>query len=248
MQFAAMALTAGLAVSLPGSFAGFRGYAQSRPPTVLDGVYTEHQAQRGAEQYEVVCAACHEGDEPEANPPKGSEFVERWREAPVDLLYQFIRTNMPGDKPGSLSEANYVDLIAYLLQVNGSPPGNSAFTADKAKTVLLVGPDGPQPLPPNALVRTVGCLVTNSENNWTLVSAANPARVRIADQTTPVEVASSATAPLGSASYKLINAEDFPAPKLKGQRVQVKGVLTKVVNPYTLTVLSLERAGNGCEK
>jgi quinoprotein glucose dehydrogenase len=236
------------AVLAAGLLAGFIGYAQSRQSTVLDGVYTQQQAQRGAEQYETICATCHEGDEPEANPPKGSEFIERWREAPVNFLYQFIRTNMPGNKPGSLTEANYVDLVAYLLQANGYPAGKSELTAANAATVLLVGPRGPAPLPANALVSTVGCLTANSGDDWGLSTAANPARVRTADQTTPEEIAASAATPLGQSSYKLINAEDFQAPKLKGQKVQARGVLTKVANPYTLTVLSLERAGTGCEK
>jgi mono/diheme cytochrome c family protein len=240
-QYAAAVLTAGLV-------AGFLGHAQSKQATVLDGVYTEQQAQRGAEQYDAICASCHEGDEPEANSPKGLEFVERWREAPVNFLYQFIRTNMPGNKPGSLTEANYIDLVAYLLQANGYPAGKSELSAAKVGNVWLVGTGGPAPLPANALVRAIGCLATNPENDWILSGSANPVRVRTADQTTPEEIAASAATPLGQSAYKLINAEDFQAPKLKGQKVQVKGVLTKVANPYTLTVLSLERAGTSCEK
>ena len=68
------------------------GWTQNRPATVLDGVYTEAQAQAGAAQYEAICAACHDGDEPEANAPKGTEFIERWRDAPLSFLYNFIRT------------------------------------------------------------------------------------------------------------------------------------------------------------
>jgi mono/diheme cytochrome c family protein len=228
-------------------FAPFAGSAQPKQATVLDGAYTEAQAESGAAAYEAVCAGCHEGDEPEANPPKGSEFIERWREAPLGFLYQFISTNMPGSKPGSLTEANYLDIVAYLLKANGYPAGASELSVAKTGSVLLVGPDGPKPLPENALVRAVGCLAPNTGNEWMLGNATNPARVRTADQSTPEELAASAATPAGQASYKLINAEDFSAPKLKGHRVQAKGVLTRVTNPYSLTVLSLERAGDGCE-
>jgi S-disulfanyl-L-cysteine oxidoreductase SoxD len=227
------------------AFAPLPDSAQPKQATVLDGAYTEAQAQTGAVAYEVSCAGCHEGDEPEANSPKGSEFIERWREAPLGFLYQFISTNMPGNKPGSLTEENYLDIVSYLLKANGYPAGVSELTVAKTSSVLLVGTDGPKPLPANALVRAVGCLAPTG-NEWTLTKATNPDRVRTADQTTPQEVAASAAMPPGLASYKLTNAEEFSAPKLKGQRVQAKGVLTQVTNPYSLTVLSLERAGNGC--
>ncbi len=227
---------------------GFLACAQMKQSTVLDGVYTEQQAQKGEERYQAICAACHDGDEPEAPAPKGPEFIERWRDAPVGFLYGFIHKSMPGDKPGTLSEADYVDVVAYLLRVNGYPAGATDLTAAKTRDILLVGPDGPKPLPASALVSAVGCLATNAEGDWTLTSGASPVRVRVGDQTTPEELAASHAAALGQSSYKLINAEDFPAAKLKGQKVQAKGVLTKVVNPYTLSVQSLESVGDGCGK
>lgn len=227
---------------------GFLAYPQPKQPTVLGGVYTEQQALRGEERYQAICAACHDGDEPEAPAPKGPEFIERWRDAPVAFLYGFIHKSMPGDKPGSLSEADYVDLVAYLLRENGYPAGSADLTAAKTPGILLVGPDGPKPLPASALVSAVGCLATNAESGWTLTSGSNPMRVRVGDQTTPEELAASRTAPLGQFSYKLTNAEDFPAAKLKGHKVQAKGVLTKVANPYTLSVQSLESIGDACSK
>ena len=227
---------------------GVLGYSQAKQATVLDGVFTEAQALKGQGRYEAICAACHEGDEPEATPPKGSEFIERWREAPVSFLYGFIHANMPGDKPGSLSEADYVDLTAYLLHVSGYPAGTSELTAAKTRDIVFVGLGGPKPIPANSLVRAVGCLATNADGEWMLQTGANPVRVREGDQTTPEELAVSRAAALGQTSYKLNNAEDFPVAKLKGQKVQAKGVLTKVLNPYTLSVQSLEAAGEGCGK
>lgn len=227
---------------------GLLGYGQTKQATALDGVYTEQQAQAGGEQYEAICAACHDGDEPEAPPPKGPAFIDRWREAPVSFLYNFIHSNMPGDKPGSLSEESYVNLVAYLLRTSGYPAGTSELTAAKTGSILLVGPDGPKPLPANVLVSVVGCLATNADGDWTLTSGASPVRVREGDQTTPEELAVSSAAPLGQSTYRLNNAEDFPTAKLKGQKVQAKGVLTKVLNPYTLSLQSMELAGSGCGK
>jgi mono/diheme cytochrome c family protein len=226
---------------------GFAAWSQSKPVTVLDGVYTEQQAEAGHEQYEAICAACHDGDEPEAPPPRGPEFLEKWREAPLSFLYNFVHTNMPGDKPGSLSEENYVNVVAYLLKENGYPAGSSGLTAGKTREILLVGPGGPKPLPANALVSAVGCLA-GSGDTWTLTAGTSPMRVRISDETNPEELSASRAAVLGSASYTLRNAEDHPAAKMTGHKVQVKGVLTTVANPFTLSVQSLESLGETCGK
>ncbi len=188
---------------------GFAAWSQSRPATVLDGVYTEQQAEAGREHYEAICATCHDGDEPEAPAPKGPEFIERWRDAPLSFLYNFIHTNMPGDKPGSLPETKYVDVVAYLLHTGGYPSGSTELTAAKARDILLVGPDGPKPLPVNALVSAVGCL-SGSGDSWTLTSGTYPLRVRVGDETAPEELSVSRGAALGSATYTLKNAGDFP--------------------------------------
>ena len=148
-------------------------WTQSSGTTSLSGVYTTQQAEAGQARYEAICAACHEGDEPEANPPKGSEFIERWRDAPLSFLHDFVRTKMPGDKPGTLSEADYVNLVAYLLQANGYAAGNSDLSAARMKSIQLVGPEGPKPLPANALVSALGCL-SGGGDEWTLTSATAP--------------------------------------------------------------------------
>jgi mono/diheme cytochrome c family protein len=222
-------------------------WAQSKPVTVLDGVYTEQQAAAGHDKYEAICAACHEGDEPEASPPKGSEFIERWRDAPLSFLHNFIRITMPGDHPGTLSDADYLNLVAYVLQANGYPKGPSELTAAKTLNILLVGPDGPKPLPANALVSAVGCLV-KAGDDWSLTSGTSPQRVRVGDETTPEELAASRAAALGSSAYTLGNADDFPVAKLSGRKVQAKGVLTRVSAPFRLSVQSLEAVDESCAK
>ena len=40
----------------------------------------------------------------------------------AELLQQISKT-MPVDTPGSLTASNYVDVIAYILQVNNFPAG-----------------------------------------------------------------------------------------------------------------------------
>jgi S-disulfanyl-L-cysteine oxidoreductase SoxD len=235
-----------------GLFAGaallFQVHASGSGLTVLDKVYSAEQAQRGAEEYEARCAPCHEGAEPAAPAPKGQPFIDGWREAPLDYLFTHIRTKMPGNAPGSLQESVYLDNLAYLLRENGYPAGNNDLAADKLGSILLVGPGGPQPLPPDAAVRVVGCLINDSSNDWQVTAAPPPVRVRTTDETTPEELALSAAAQPGGAVYRLRDASDFHADTLRGRKVQVKGTLNEVAGKQTVSVQSLEPAGGACAK
>jgi S-disulfanyl-L-cysteine oxidoreductase SoxD len=215
--------------------------------TVLDGVYSNTQAQRGAKHYNTICADCHEGGEPDADPLFGDEFIERWREAPLDFLYGFISTNMPGDDAGGLPEATYLETLAFLLKENGYPAGTANLMAGGMKNILLVGKSGPQPLPPSALIRVTGCMQADGETVQ-LTQGAAIARVRTADETTPEELALSASEPAGTAVYVLNNSAKFDAAALSGKKVQAKGVLSKQdTDAATINVLSLNATGAGCE-
>ncbi len=85
--------------------------------TTLDGVYTEEQALRGAEVTEDVCRECHDDEE------FVGAFIRSWAGASVAALYDDIYSLMPEDQPGSLPAQQYSDVIAYILQLNGLPPG-----------------------------------------------------------------------------------------------------------------------------
>lgn len=85
--------------------------------TTLDGVYTEAQAARGAEINEAVCRECHDDEE------FVGAFIRSWAGASVAALYDDIYSLMPEDQPGSLPPQQYVDVISYILQLNGLPPG-----------------------------------------------------------------------------------------------------------------------------
>jgi S-disulfanyl-L-cysteine oxidoreductase SoxD len=212
--------------------------------SVLDGVYSNAQAQRGARTYANICSKCHEGGEPDADPLFGPEFIDRWREAPLSFLHGFFSKNMPAKDPGSLTPAVYIDTLAFLLRENGYPAGTE-LKADMLDTTLLVGAGGPQPLPPSALVKVSGCLRVDGDAAR-LEQASSFARVRRADDATPEELAASAAQPAGSAEVLLRNAGDFEAAALAGKQVLAKGVLSAQGTPSTLSVLSLAGTGGGC--
>ena len=48
-----------------------------------------------------------------------------------DLL-ELIRTTMPNDNPGQLPARDYVDIVAYILNLNGYPQGEAELPADDA--------------------------------------------------------------------------------------------------------------------
>jgi mono/diheme cytochrome c family protein len=97
------------------------------PKTVLDGVYTEAQATRGQAAYERSCSRCHGAELDgggQARPLHTNLFLDVWREDYLSSLFQFMQTRMPpGSAENSLPESDYVDILAYVLQVNKLPPG-----------------------------------------------------------------------------------------------------------------------------
>jgi mono/diheme cytochrome c family protein len=220
--------------------------AAQRPTTVLDGVYTTAQAGRGEAAYVTYCTACHEGLDTDGPELKGTPFLDRWREDSLESLYSFITTNMPGNRPGGLGEATYADLMAFILQSNGFPAGATELTADAAPGILLVGPEGPRPLPNLTVVRVVGCLTAGSGSTWTLTRATTlvPERGRNIEAATPAELTRSAAQPFGVSTFALRNvAEGTP---LAGHKVQVKGVLNRQNQQERINVMSLDSVAPSC--
>jgi len=97
-------------------------------------VFTSAQANRGAGLYRQNCLDCHGANLDDGEfggaPLRGRAFQEKWFENSVGALVSFIGTTMPPDRPGALSEQNYVDLAAYILSRNGIQPGASELPVD----------------------------------------------------------------------------------------------------------------------
>lgn len=87
--------------------------------SVLDGVYTEAQAERGGTVFGERCSACHSTYEFST-----SGFFLSWIGATLDQLYDVIATTMPYDNPGSLEPETYAAVVAYFLKLNGYPAGD----------------------------------------------------------------------------------------------------------------------------
>lgn len=104
------------------------------PPTsVLDGVFTEAQAERGRAAYGEHCAECH-GEELRGGEMApgltGVAFRFRWRGLKVADIFESIESTMPPEEPATLGDRTYIDIVAFLLSANGFPTGDRELAAD----------------------------------------------------------------------------------------------------------------------
>ncbi len=87
--------------------------------------YSATQATAGKQVYDATCARCH--------PPgqlDGATFASSWKNRRLYDLYSLISNTMPQDRPGSLADTQYVNVIAYLLNRNQVPSGKGKLTID----------------------------------------------------------------------------------------------------------------------
>jgi mono/diheme cytochrome c family protein len=222
-------------------------------PTVLDGVYTSAQAERGAAAYTEHCSRCHRDNlrgNPEALGLTGARFVEAWREDTLFSLFDHMATRMPREPLTTLPTPVYLDILAFILQFNGYPAGKQELTVEQLKAVRFVDKVGPQPLPNLALVRVVGCLTPGEKASWTLSAATEPVRDNAGLATTPDELRASADAPPGTESFELHNLDFLPPGVMpeaySRHKVQVKGALVRRQGGQRINVTSLESVAPSC--
>jgi mono/diheme cytochrome c family protein len=124
------------------------GLEQSGPmASVWDGVFTEAQATRGEEVYTGACGICHgrrlngAPDDPDmrSTPPLvRARFLRIWQGRSLATLFEYTRATMPEDNPNSLTEQEYVDVIAYMLTVGGMPEGETELPPDARSLAHVV--------------------------------------------------------------------------------------------------------------
>jgi alcohol dehydrogenase (cytochrome c) len=117
------------------------GLAMLTGQQATGGPYTAAQAAAGRTAYQAQCASCHLPDlkgSGDAAQLAGSEFMSAWgRRTTVELL-SFMQLTMPPTRPGGLSQEEYVNIAAFLLQSNGAPAGNQLLTPAIAVTISSV--------------------------------------------------------------------------------------------------------------
>ena len=210
-----------------------------KPKTVWDGVYTEAQATRATGVFGASCAGCHTLTPDGNRPLSGESFWQSNTQKSVAELLGYVSKNMPNGNGGSLSPESYNDLVALILKSNGFPAGQVELTPASIAGVQIVSKDGPGELPPNTLVRVVGCLAKNG-NEWTLTSATAPVRTE-----KTAAAPEDATVALGTRTIAL----KFVLTKLDafvGKRMSVAGLLIGAGGADGLNVAVVNRVGETC--
>lgn len=101
--------------------------------SINDGVYTEEQAARGDAVYDANCKTCHSVSlrgTPGGPSLIGNKFRNRWVDGTVAEIYTFVHDFMPAGRGGSLSEQEYIDVVAYILSKQKYPAGEEELPAD----------------------------------------------------------------------------------------------------------------------
>ena len=88
--------------------------------SVLDSVFSVIQVERGTKTYEEACGECHMPEQ-----FTDSSFMIAWQGQTVFDLFDLIKKTMPYERPSSLRNRVYVDILAYLLNLNGVPAGST---------------------------------------------------------------------------------------------------------------------------
>ncbi len=115
--------------------------------SVWDAVFTEAQATRGQAVYDGACGLCHgrrlngAPDDPDmrSTPPLArARFLRVWEGRSLATLFAYTRATMPEDNPSSMTEQEYLDVIAYMLSVGGMPAGDEELQPDSRSLSRVV--------------------------------------------------------------------------------------------------------------
>lgn len=97
--------------------------------TIWDGVFTADQAAAGGSLYTQYCQGCH-GKTGRGTPGgpgvTGANLNKKWEETSLLDFWTFAHTNMPPGAAGQIgSEQDYVNIVAYIMEMHGAEPGES---------------------------------------------------------------------------------------------------------------------------
>lgn len=95
-----------------------------------DRYYTAEQARNGAQVFALRCAICHaatlQGIDRKGPALVGPPIRARhWKLGP---LFSYVSHEMPANARGSLSQREYLSVVAFLLKRNGHPAGPTALS------------------------------------------------------------------------------------------------------------------------
>jgi len=131
-----------LLASVVGCAAATTAHAQTVSMT-----YRAEQAAAGKAVYEQHCQSCHGAslDDGEFGPPlRGSFFLSTWGGKLASELMDNITTKMPAAAPGSLSNDEYTNVFAYMMQKNTVFAGPIALPSEFEALKNMILPSSQQ--------------------------------------------------------------------------------------------------------
>ncbi len=140
-----------LAVVIVLALSAFGVFAAQTATSSLPAVFTGADAARGKTVYTAECAVCHGGrlHDGTAVPLVGRAFLQKWSHPLVTLddLFYSTQTTMPKNRGNALTTADYIAVIAYVMEQNGYPSGaqSQLATQEQRRSVRLAttGQAGP---------------------------------------------------------------------------------------------------------
>jgi mono/diheme cytochrome c family protein len=217
---------------------------------IWEGVFTEAQADRGkAALSQNGCNGCHGAELGGDRGPalKGDRFVANWENGSVNRLFLKIRDTMPPLNAEQVAPATKLDIVAYLLKVNGFPSGTSALGADDVENIQIVkrGADGTV-IANFSLVEVVGCLTLNQNNKWVLTNSTEPVATK-EENPTPAALTAAKAKRLGSQSFELVSVSPSLKPEShKSHKVDVRGLLYRDTRYSEVNLTSIDTLNTSC--
>jgi mono/diheme cytochrome c family protein len=111
---------------LTGASVGLHAQAPVQSPDSLAAA-AARQLDVGEQWFKSVCMECHAVGNL-TNP----DFRLAWRGKSAFELFERIRSTMPANKPGTLTQGTYASIVAYLMKVNGMPVGTRRVSSDSS--------------------------------------------------------------------------------------------------------------------
>jgi mono/diheme cytochrome c family protein len=110
--------------------------AEGGATDIWSGIFSEEQVARGAELYASNCASCHGAElvpsDEDIATLTAPAFRWSWQTRTLAERFERISTTMPPSAKGSLSDQEYLDIIAFILHFNGYPAGENELRPDPA--------------------------------------------------------------------------------------------------------------------
>lgn len=221
--------------------------------SVLDGVYTAAQADRGKANFlSGRCGGCHQLDLSGDRGPalKGDGFLSHWENGSVNTLFKKISETMPPNSANDTADEAKIDIVAYLLQSNGFPPGAKELRleAESLDAIEIVRKGGTSASAPNfSLVQVIGCLAQSPNKAWTLTRTTEPVVTR-QEQATTTALKDADGKTLGSQTFQLVSATPFKPETHVGQKMEARGLLYRDARDSMINLTSLQVVSSSCNQ